>query len=251
MPKTVFFGGTFNPPHISHRLMLEAVAGLDDVEKVLVVPTNIPPHKSVAEFTASEEDRLFMCRLLTEGVEKAEVSDIEFRRGGKSYSFDTLTELKPMYDKLDMLIGGDMITTFTSWYRYLDILKLCGIIAVRRKGIDDVEFDKAVEDFTAKKLKVKKVEEVCKLSDNGKNVVQKQEINISQKDKREAQIRSFFGCHFKEKIYVERKEDIIELLMTAKTKQEVNNGLLKFFSNETLSKMLKTMAPFIKDMPGR
>lgn len=150
MPKTVFFGGTFNPPHISHRLMLEAVAGLDDVEKVLVVPTNIPPHKSVAEFTASEEDRLFMCRLLTEGVEKAEVSDIEFRRGGKSYSFDTLTELKPMYDKLDMLIGGDMITTFTSWYRYLDILKLCGIIAVRRKGIDDVEFDKAVEDLRQK-----------------------------------------------------------------------------------------------------
>lgn len=150
MPKTVFFGGTFNPPHISHRLMLEAVAGLDDVEKVLVVPTNIPPHKSVAEFTAFEEDRLFMCRLLTEGVEKAEVSDIEFRRGGKSYSFDTLTELKPMYDKLDMLIGGDMITTFTSWYRYLDILKLCGIIAVRRKGIDDVEFDKAVEDLRQK-----------------------------------------------------------------------------------------------------
>lgn len=150
MPKTVFFGGTFNPPHISHRLMLEAVAGLDDVEKVLVVPTNIPPHKSVAEFTASEEDRLFMCQLLAEGIEKAEVSDIEFRRGGKSYSFDTLTALKPLYDELYMLIGGDMIATFTTWYRYLDILKLCGIIAVRRKGIDDLQFDNAVEELRLK-----------------------------------------------------------------------------------------------------
>lgn len=115
----------------------------------------------------------------------------------------------------------------------------------------DSDFDKAVEDFTARKLKVKKVEEVCKLSANGKNVVQKQDINIIQKDKREAQIRSFFGRHFKEKIYVERKEDIIELLMKAKTKQEVNNGLLKFFGNETVSKMLKIMAPFVKDLPGR
>lgn len=147
MPKTLIFGGTFNPPHISHRLMLEAVSELDNVEKVLVMPTNIPPHKSVSDLTASPEDRLFMCRLLSRGISKAEVSDVELKRGGKSYSFDTLTALKPQYDELYMLIGGDMITTFTGWYRYLDILKLCGILAVRRKGIDDREFDKAVESL--------------------------------------------------------------------------------------------------------
>ena len=71
------------------------------------------------------------------------------------------------------------------------------------------------------------------------------------KDKREAQIRSFFGQHFKKKIYVERKEEVIELLIKAKTKQEVNNGLLKHFANETVSAMLKTLEPLIKDLPGR
>lgn len=147
MRKTVFFGGTFNPPHISHRLMLEAVAELSDVDRVLVVPTNIPPHKDFEGFTASGKDRLSMCRLLCDGVDKASVSDMELKRGGRSYSFDTLSKLKPRYDSLYILIGGDMITTFTGWYRYRDILDLCGILAVRRKGIDNEEFKRAVENL--------------------------------------------------------------------------------------------------------
>lgn len=145
MADTVFFGGTFNPPHLAHRLMLEAVADLENVERILVVPTNIPPHKAKAEYTASSEDRLNMCRLLLSGIDKATVSDMEIKRGGKSYSFDTLSELKPIYPKLMMVIGGDMITSFTSWFRYKDILKLCGILAVRRPGTEDDEFDRAVE----------------------------------------------------------------------------------------------------------
>ena len=147
MRKTVFFGGTFNPPHISHRLMLEAVAELSDVDRVLVVPTNIPPHKDFKGFTASGKDRLSMCRLLCDGVDKASVSDMELKRGGRSYSFDTLSKLKPRYDSLYILIGGDMITTFKGWYRYRDILDLCGILAVRRKGIDNEEFKRAVENL--------------------------------------------------------------------------------------------------------
>lgn len=145
MPKAVFFGGTFNPPHISHRLMLECAAALPEVETVLVVPTNIPPHKALGRFMASGADRLRMCSLLCEGVEKAVVSDIELKRGGKSYSVDTLTELNLMYGDLYMLIGGDMVTTFNRWYRYKDILKLCTLLAVRRKGVDNVEFDRAVD----------------------------------------------------------------------------------------------------------
>ena len=128
----------------------------------------------------------------------------------------------------------------------------------------DSDFDKAVEDFKGRKLKVKKVEEICKLTEkkatpeqkkttttNNTKVAKKKVANSSQKDKREAQIRSFFGQHFKKRIYVERKEEVIELLIKAKTKQEVNNGLLKHFANETVSAMLKTLEPLIKDLPGR
>ena len=108
----------------------------------------------------------------------------------------------------------------------------------------DSDFDRAVEDFKGRKIKVKKVEEICKLTE-------KKVANSAPKEKREAQIRSFWGQHFKKKIYVERKEEVIELLLKAKTKQEINNGLLKHFSNETVSAMLKTLEPLIKDLPGR
>lgn len=147
MSVTVFFGGTFNPPHIAHRKMLEAVCALPSVERVLVAPTNIPPHKAVAEMFASGNERLDMCRLLCTGLAKAEVSDIEFRREGKSYSFYTLSELKQKYRKLGMLIGGDMVTSFTEWFRYRDILGLCELYAVRRKGVDGDEFDKCIDDL--------------------------------------------------------------------------------------------------------
>lgn len=141
MGKTVFFGGTFNPPHLAHKLMLEAVSKIIDVDRVLVVPTNIPPHKEVNGFCASGEDRLNMCRLLCSGVSVAEVSDMELLRGGKSYSYDTLSVLKQKYSDLQILIGGDMLTTFDTWYRYKDILKIAEILAVRRPGIDNELFD--------------------------------------------------------------------------------------------------------------
>lgn len=142
---TVFFGGTFNPPHIAHHKMLETVASHFEVERVLVAPTNIPPHKEVPGMFASKEQRLQMCRLLCEDVQKAEVSDIEFRREGKSYSFYTLSELKEQYTNIAMLIGGDMVTSFTTWFNYKGILKIAEFYAVRRKGVDNSEFDKNIE----------------------------------------------------------------------------------------------------------
>lgn len=147
MGVTVFFGGTFNPPHLAHRKMLETVCGLPNVERVLVAPTNIPPHKEVAEKFASKEDRLKMTKLLCKGLDKAIVSDIEFKRTGKSYSFYTLSELKETYPDLAMLIGGDMVTTFKEWYNYSGILNLCELFVVRRQGIDNLDFDNSVEEL--------------------------------------------------------------------------------------------------------
>ncbi len=147
MGKTVFFGGTFNPPHISHRKMLEAVCGLDDVEKVLVAPTNIPPHKETPKMFATKEQRLKMAELLCEGLPKAEVSNIEFLREGKSYSFYTLTELKQKYPDLAMLIGGDMVTSFKTWFNYKGVLETAELVVVRRKGIDNKEFNTSVNSL--------------------------------------------------------------------------------------------------------
>ncbi len=154
MGVTVFFGGTFNPPHISHRKMLEAVCDRAEVERVLVAPTNIPPHKAVAEKFASAEDRLNMCELLCDGLPKAETSDIEFLKEGKSYSFYTLSDLKKEFSELAMLIGGDMLTTFTEWFNYKGVLKLVTLYAVRRRGVDNTEFDLAAEHLRYEGAKI-------------------------------------------------------------------------------------------------
>ena len=145
MGKTLFFGGTFNPPHIAHRKMLEAVAALPEVERVLVAPTNIPPHKAVSGVFATKEQRLNMCELLCKDISKARVSDVEFRREGKSYSYYTLLELKELYGNISMLIGGDMVTSFTTWFNYKELLKIAEFYAVRRKGTDNAEFYECIE----------------------------------------------------------------------------------------------------------
>lgn len=144
MGKTVFFGGTFNPPQLAHRKMLETAAAMKDVTRVLVIPDNIPPHKTVDGFCADGADRLSMCSLMCEGISKAKVSDIELKREGKSYTVKTLSELGRRYRDLWLLIGGDMVTTFTGWYEYEKILQMAGIIAVRRPDTSDADFDKAV-----------------------------------------------------------------------------------------------------------
>ena len=97
--------------------------------------------------TSDEFD--YMKTHATEGgnVIHSSLSDIEFKRTGKSYSFYTLSELKETYPDLAMLIGGDMVTTFKEWHNYSGILNLCELFVVRRQGIDNLDFDNSVEEL--------------------------------------------------------------------------------------------------------
>lgn len=133
--KTVFFGGTFNPFHIGHLKIVEAFNDLADVEKVYIMPDRIPPHKS-SEFLVSDADRIEMCRLAAEDFEKAELSLIEFEREGKSYTYDTVVELKKRYPEkcFYMACGGDMIASLDRWYRWDELIKEIGFYAFRREG---------------------------------------------------------------------------------------------------------------------
>lgn len=77
-------------------------------------------------------------------------------------------------------------------------------------------------------------------------------VTNSSIEKREAQIRSFFGQHFKKKVYVDRKEQIISLILHAENKQQINNGLLKLYSDGNVVKHIyQTLQPLIKDLPGK
>lgn len=129
--KTGLFGGTFNPVHTGHVNLVKNFKDELKLDRVLVIPTAVPPHKQ-AESLVSGEDRMEMCRLAFDGI--AEVSDVEIARGGRSYTVETLEELKKIYkdDDFYFLVGSDMLLSFRRWYRWEDILSMCTLCATDR-----------------------------------------------------------------------------------------------------------------------
>lgn len=132
--KTGIFGGAFNPVHNGHvRLAEEAVKQLK-LRKLLIIPTCVSPHKHTE--LLPYEDRAEMCRRAFGHIPGAEVSDIEVRLGGTSYSINTIRALKELYpdESFFLLIGGDMLFSFEKWYRYESILKEVRVCAAARDG---------------------------------------------------------------------------------------------------------------------
>ena len=144
-PAIAVFGGTFNPIHIGHEEMISAICELSFIDRLLVMPSKIPPHKSV-DFLARDLDRVNMCRLVTDNYEKAELCEMELTREGKSYTVDTLKELLKLYpeNSIYLVIGGDMLSSFTTWRSYEEILKLASLLVFKRAGEDVSDFDNAV-----------------------------------------------------------------------------------------------------------
>ncbi len=121
--RTGIFGGTFNPPHKGHAEALRCFIKSAHLDRVLVIPSFLPPHKALPEKRAEFEDRLEMCKLaFSEHSKLCEIifSDIEktlfLKTGEKNYTFKTLAELKKDSDSTFCLfVGTDMLLTFASW----------------------------------------------------------------------------------------------------------------------------------------
>ena len=117
MQRIGIYGGTFNPPHMGHlnaaRYALEALR----LDMLLMIPTNISPHKAMAEGSPEPKDRLEMVRLCLQDVSNAQACDIELRRDGPSYTWQTVTQLRQVYPdaELYLLMGTDMFLSFDSW----------------------------------------------------------------------------------------------------------------------------------------
>jgi nicotinate-nucleotide adenylyltransferase len=115
--------------------LLETAAETLGFEKLIIIPSCIPPHKLAGKL-ASGEQRLEMCRLAFGKDPRCEISAIELERSGKSYTVDTLKEIKKIYpdDELYFIIGSDMLHTFRQWYRWEEILSLAVICAASREN---------------------------------------------------------------------------------------------------------------------
>ena len=136
MSRLGIFGGTFNPPHIGHTRLAEHFVNELMLDRLLVIPTAVPPHK-ISPDLADGEDRINMCML---AFPDALVSNIELVRGGKSYTFDTLTEIKAQYpdDELFFIVGSDMLLSFNRWYKYEEILDMVTLCAADRQEDDSL-----------------------------------------------------------------------------------------------------------------
>lgn len=134
------YGGTFDPPHAGHKKYADELKVQLSLDKLIVIPTGTPPHKDKTN-SASAEDRLNMLRILFDGEENVEISDMEITRGGKSYTFETVTLLRETYpeDELIFLLGSDMLLSFHMWRNPDVILSHVRICAVTRS--DDLDED--------------------------------------------------------------------------------------------------------------
>lgn len=149
--KIGMFGGTFNPPHIGHVHAACAASEALGLE-VLFVPDNIPPHKELPRGSASAQDRFAMTQIAARSVPGAGVSDMELRRGERSYTADTLEELYSLYPDamLWLIVGTDMLCTLEHWYRPDRILTLCRVAALARSEGDHALIQKYAARLTAR-----------------------------------------------------------------------------------------------------
>lgn len=135
MSRIGILGGTFDPPHNGHLAMAKAAVLELQLNKVIFIPARIPPHKP-AEDVSSENDRLAMLKLAVGDDGRFEISEIELRRGGPSFTIDTLTRLKADIPRQELffLMGSDNVSDMKNWHKPEKILSLVRVVAAVRPG---------------------------------------------------------------------------------------------------------------------
>lgn len=146
--KLGIMGGTFDPIHNGHLATVEFVRKKLGLEKVLFVPAYVAPHKIGGAFSPAQ-DRYNMTALAIKENAYLQLSDIELRREGVSYTYDTLIALRKKYGKeyeLFFIVGADSVVALDSWHRVREIMQVCTFVAATRPGFAPT-VDKVIEDF--------------------------------------------------------------------------------------------------------
>lgn len=135
MSRIGVLGGTFDPIHLGHLAAARAAMECARLDRVLFVPSAQPPHRGAAQ--APAEDRLAMSKLAVDGDPHFEVSDIEVKRGGTSYTVDTLAELHRAFpdDEMFLILGWDAARLFRTWHEPERVSALASIVIVGRPGL--------------------------------------------------------------------------------------------------------------------
>lgn len=143
-----WFGGTFNPIHVGHLLAVQEAAHRLDLPRVVFIPTHRPPHKQTPR--VSTKHRLQMTRLAVRSNPLFDVSDVETRREGPSYTVQTLEDLDDTYatSRQYFLTGADELIDFKNWHRWEHILERVQMVGMNRPGFPVREVPDPVRDRT-------------------------------------------------------------------------------------------------------
>ncbi len=132
------FGGTFDPIHIGHLVAAVNAKFSGGLDEVHLVVANIPWQKENARYLTPAQTRFDLVRQAVSNMEGYFASDVEIRRGGRSYTYDTLTHYSEMYpdDSLFLVVGADAALEMHTWERGDELSKLCSLIVVTRPGFE-------------------------------------------------------------------------------------------------------------------
>jgi nicotinate-nucleotide adenylyltransferase len=134
--RIAIMGGTFDPVHFGHLRVSEEVREAFSLDRVFFMPAAIPPHKTDEKRTEASH-RLQMTRLAVSGNPAFTVSDMEIKRGGRSFTIDTVRDMLnaqgPAPD-ISLVIGSDAFNDISTWCEYEELLRLSSLIVVPRPG---------------------------------------------------------------------------------------------------------------------
>ena len=135
--KTCLFGGTFDPPHFGHLIVAQTIFEAEHFDRIVFIPAHTPPHKIDAKISPVDA-RIKMLKIATKDNPNFIISDNEIKRGGVSYSIDTILsykeETKTETKNLFYLIGSDSLKQFETWKEPKRILDECRLIVAIRPG---------------------------------------------------------------------------------------------------------------------
>ena len=154
--KIGIYGGTFNPPHLGHLAAARAAVAALKLDRLVLVPASVPPHKELPAGSAAPEQRLAMTAIAADQLhlpDVAEVWEVELERAGKSYTADTLRQAAERWPgaELWLLMGTDMFLTLQHWHQPEVILSLAGVCAFGRTERDGEEVFAPQREFLAKR----------------------------------------------------------------------------------------------------
>jgi len=133
--KIGILGGTFNPIHIGHLILAEEAREKLGLDKIIFVPTYLPPHKDSSDI-ASAKERYTMIKLAIKTNKYFSVSDVEIKRDGRSYTIDTIKEFRKRYpnDELYFITGSDLLKYLDEWKDLNEIIKMVKFVVATRPG---------------------------------------------------------------------------------------------------------------------